>query len=234
MPTGGFVTIDASVHASGGQKHSDLQDKPYVCLIVKDEGEGMDEETLAQATTPFFTTKGVGKGTGLGLPMVQGLLAQSGGKLFLTSQKGAGTTAELWLPLAEASLQPFNVEEVQPILPTSTKLTILAVDDDALVLMNTVLMLQDLGHNVLEATSGIDALQVLSKSDVDLVITDHVMPKMTGIELAEIIEQKWPGVSVILASGYVDLPSGKTELQRLPKPFTEAELAKAVAAAKQF
>lgn len=234
MPKGGFVTIDAELHASGQRKHADLKDKPYVCLCVKDEGEGMDEETLAQATTPFFTTKGVGKGTGLGLPMVQGLLAQSGGKLFLISQKGAGTTAELWLPLADTAALPSDVEKAQHVPSPGRQLTILAVDDDALVLMNTVMMLQDLGHQVLEANSGIDALRVLSELDVDLVITDHAMPKMTGIELAGIIEQKWPSVSVILASGYVDLPSGtKTDLRRLAKPFTEAELAKAIASVKR-
>ena len=128
----------------------------------------MDEETLRRAAEPFFTTKGVGKGTGLGLSMVHGFAEQSGGRLILRSQKDRGTTAELWLPVAKASAQPVAPPQAVPA-KTFRPLTILAVDDDALVLMNTVAMLEDLGHTVFEAYSGKEALEILRREDsVDL------------------------------------------------------------------
>ncbi len=133
---------------------------------------------------PFFTTKGVGKGTGLGLSMVQGLTEQSGGKLEIESQKGKGTTVSLYLPAADANDCQQSSEKPMPSPATVPRgrLTILAVDDDALVLMNTTLMLEDLGHTVIEAYSGADALKELRSGahDIDLVITDHSMPRMTG------------------------------------------------------
>ena len=117
----------------------------------------MDEATLARATEPFFTTKGVGKGTGLGLSMVHGMAAQLGGRLVLESRKGEGTTAELWLPVAERRVAKPPTARQPPAAvaaPAATPLVVLAVDDDALVLMNTAAMLEDLGHKVLEAHVG--------------------------------------------------------------------------------
>src|SRR5690606_12907656 len=137
---------------------------------------------LANAATPFFTTKGVGKGTGLGLPMVQGLMAQSQGKLVLRSRKGEGTTAELWLPVSESKRIPAQAEPEEARPPDQRSLSVLAVDDDPLVLMNTVLMLEDLGHQVSEANSANEAIQLLSERNFDLVVTDHAMPRMTGSE----------------------------------------------------
>jgi trimethylamine---corrinoid protein Co-methyltransferase len=156
MPQGGAIVIAAreeTVHA--GSDHR-LESGPHVCLSVTDTGEGMDEATLARATEPFFTTKGVGKGTGLGLSAVHGVMEQSGGELVLKSTKGKGTTAELWLPVASGepahdrirpSAEPDQTEVGRPLV-------VLAVEDDSLVLMNTVAMLEDLGHSVLEATLG--------------------------------------------------------------------------------
>ena len=125
----------------------------------------MDEATLARAVEPFFTTKGVGKGTGLGLSMVHGLAEQCGGRLVLKSQKGRGTTAELSLPIAEvesASVPQRDAEDGGSVRP----LRIMVVDDDSLVLTNTAAMLEDLGHEVIEATSGEQALRVLQRSRV--------------------------------------------------------------------
>ncbi|WP_258163477.1 PAS domain-containing sensor histidine kinase [Rhizobium sp. TH2] len=232
MLRGGFLTIGADVHVKGRENDAELQGCQYVCLWIRDEGEGMEEETLTKATTPFFTTKGVGKGTGLGLPMVHGLMAQSGGKLVLKSVKDVGTTAELWLPIADAATQ--TVEDQKPATSSSAddRVVILAVDDDPLVLMNTVLMLQDLGHYVVEANSGIEAMRILAESEVQLVVTDHAMPKMTGSELAAQIRVKWPKTQLILATGYADLPPGAdAQLPRLAKPFTEQQLAEAVSKA---
>ncbi|CCF20616.1 Sensor protein [Pseudorhizobium banfieldiae] len=234
-PNGGTITIGATRM----QAQADLSEPRTPGLLrlsVSDTGEGMDEETLERAATPFFTTKGVGKGTGLGLSMVQGLVEQSGGKLLIESRKGEGTTISLLLPLAHptASSQPSleaTPRQALPELPASLK--ILAVDDDALVLMNTTLMLEDLGHQVVEAFNGAQALEVLEKGErFDLVLTDHSMPKMTGAELAGRIHERWPSLPVVLATGYAELPSGEGgKLPKLSKPFSQSQLAEILALA---
>jgi PAS domain S-box-containing protein len=228
MPRGGFLTIGARICAGDRTTHPDLKAAQYVCLWVQDEGEGMDEETLVHAVTPFFTTKGVGKGTGLGLPMVQGLMAQSQGKLALRSKKDEGTIAELWLPVTDAVTTEIEEEAENATSRPSEQLSVLAVDDDPLVLMNTVLMLEDLGHDVKQANSANEALQLLSEDSFDLLITDYAMPRMTGGELAAIVAEKWPGIRVVLATGYAELPSGSTlSCERLSKPFTQLQLEQA-------
>jgi PAS domain S-box-containing protein len=230
MPQGGVLTIGAKIGADARSSHLDLGEGDYVCLYLQDSGEGMDAETLINATTPFFTTKGVGKGTGLGLPMVQGLMAQSNGKLVLRSSKGYGTTAELWLPVAQAEPPIAATPGLPEIVMTVPKtLTILAVDDDPLVLMNTVMMLEDMGHTVLEAISGSQALEMMAERSIDLVITDHAMPRMTGSQLADAIRTQWPDIPILLATGYAELPPGANpDLLRLSKPFTELQLQQAV------
>jgi CheY-like chemotaxis protein len=235
MPAGGLVLItgrELVVSAVDGKDISAPAPGRYVCLAIMDRGEGMDSDTLSQATTPFFTTKGVGKGTGLGLSMVQGLAEQSGGRLVLKSRQGEGTTAELWFPAIDTEATPDLAQQFIPARPTtdeSIALTILAVDDDGLVLMNTALMLQDLGHIVLEASSGAEALALLRQQRVDLVISDHAMPRMTGSELASVIRDEWPDLPMILATGYADLPAGDDQtLPRLAKPFSQRQLADAI------
>ncbi|MDR6666278.1 PAS domain S-box protein [Rhizobium sp. 1399] len=229
MPGGGLIRIKATEEVvSGG---GTMPAGHYVRVAVADEGEGMDEETLKQAVTPFFTTKGVGKGTGLGLSMVQGLAGQSGGRLVLKSRLGEGTTAELWFPVTGAEN---TVEEPEQSVPeaanNSRPLRILAVDDDGLVLMNTALLLQDLGHTVIEATAGADALDILRNENVDLVISDHAMPRMTGSQLALAIRREWPKMPIILATGFAEIPegSGIIDIPRLGKPFSQAQLAEAI------
>ncbi len=195
----------------------------------------MDESTLAKAMEPFFTTKGIGKGTGLGLSMVHGMAEQSGGSLVLKSRKGEGTTAELWLPVATSPIEHRRdlPRERQTASVDERRLKILAVDDDALVLMNTGAMLEELGHQVFEAISGAKALSILRRENIDLVITDQAMPHMTGLELAEEIKTEWPHLTVIIATGYAELPPGtKADLPRLAKPFTQQSLANAIAAVR--
>ncbi len=229
MPGGGPIRIRATEELvpDGGT----MPAGHYVCVAVADEGEGMSDETLKQAVTPFFTTKGIGKGTGLGLSMVQGLAAQSGGRLVLKSRLGEGTTAELWFPVTGAES---IVKEPEQFVPEAAKnsrsLRILAVDDDGLVLMNTTLMLEDLGHTVIEAMAGADALDILRIENVDLVISDHAMPRMTGSQLAVAIRNEWPDMPIILATGFAEIPegSGITDIQRLGKPFSQAQLAEAI------
>ncbi|RUX68993.1 hybrid sensor histidine kinase/response regulator, partial [Mesorhizobium sp. M7A.F.Ca.US.005.03.1.1] len=147
MPDGGTIIISARMEQVGESNGAGLAPGHYVCLSVADSGEGMDGETLARATEPFFTTKGVGKGTGLGLSMVHGMTEQMGGCLVLKSSRGTGTTAELWLPIATASSEFARGPDVlaEEAIETAS-LRILAVDDDALVLLNTAAMLEDLGH----------------------------------------------------------------------------------------
>ncbi len=229
MPGGGPIRIRATEELvpDGGT----MPAGHYVCVAVADEGEGMSDETLNQAVTPFFTTKGIGKGTGLGLSMVQGLAAQSGGRLVLKSRLGEGTTAELWFPVTGAESIAKEPEQFVPeAAKNSRSLRILAVDDDGLVLMNTTLMLEDLGHTVIEAMAGADALDILRIENVDLVISDHAMPRMTGSQLAVAIRNEWPDMPIILATGFAEIPegSGITDIQRLGKPFSQAQLAEAI------
>jgi len=198
---------------------------------VTDTGEGMSPEVMARATEPFFTTKGVGKGTGLGLSMVHGMAQQMGGRLILKSKSGEGTTAEIWLPVAEAGTAQVAQLPEPASAPVTRSMRVLAVDDDRLVLFNTAAMLEDMGHAVVEAGSGEEALAALRKEAFDLVITDQVMPKMTGVDLMRIIEQEWPRLPVILATGFAELPQGAhVKTPMLNKPFTEADLAEVLKA----
>jgi len=229
MADGGDIILAAREENISAGHRSGLKAGRYIRLSVTDTGEGMDQETLLKATEPFFTTKGVGKGTGLGLSMVHGFAEQSGGRLVLHSQKGAGTTAELLLPVAKTSEKPIPATPAPPA-KALRPLTILAVDDDALVLMNTVHMLEDLGHTVFEAYSGYEALEILKREDgIDLVVTDQAMPKMTGTELAKIIKREWPDIPVLLATGYADRVRGDdVGLPKLTKPYMQRELAEAI------
>ena len=234
MPNGGPLVIAAREEALPPPEIA-LRPGAYVCLSISDRGTGMDEATLAKATEPFFTTKGVGKGTGLGLSMVHGMAEQSGGRLVLRSAEGQGTTAELWLPVAKsrAAVLPERRAPQLDYASASRPLAVLAVDDDALVLMNTSAMLEDLGHTVFEAKSGKEALNILRRErGVDLVITDQAMPHMTGTELAEAIRVEWPRLPIIMATGYAELPPGAAaDLPRLAKPFRQEDIARAVEAA---
>lgn len=226
MPEGGRLLIGARLETNAARTHPDLREKAYLCLYIEDEGHGMDPDTLKNATSPFFTTKGIGKGTGLGLSMVQGLMAQSNGKLVLHSTQGMGTVAELWLPVAEAAVEEKEAEPSTTPLPEKVDaLSVLAVDDDPLVLMNTVMMLEDMGHTVCEAGSGAKALAFLAEREIDLIVTDQAMPQMTGSQLADSVRERWPHIPIILATGYSELPPGaRADLLRLSKPFGERQL----------
>jgi PAS domain S-box-containing protein len=232
MPKGGTIVI-AAKERNVTKVQSGLAPGHYVCLSVTDSGEGMDAATLARATEPFFTTKGVGKGTGLGLPMVHGVVEQSGGRLVLKSELGSGTTAELWLPCAPESAVSRPVAPVEPPPAKSRPLVVLLVDDDSLVLHSTSAMLEDLGHRVLEAASAADALKLMHAHDnVDLVITDHVMPGVSGAELADILRRTWPTLPIVMATGYAELPEGVADrLVRLAKPYSQSEVEGAVSLA---
>jgi signal transduction histidine kinase/ActR/RegA family two-component response regulator len=231
MPLGGRLTISAHRERIGTGDVPGLQPGDYVCIAERDTGEGMDEVTLKRATEPFFTTKGAGRGTGLGLSMVDGLVAQSGGAMRINSHQGAGTTVELWLPVAKAEA----VERPRPVAPQrvaeSRCCRVLVIDDDPIVLAGTAAMLEDLGHTATEVESAEQALKILqSDASIDLVITDHAMPGMTGTELAKRIRRKWPELPVIIATGYAELPGElDPSVPRLSKPYRQQDLAGVVA-----
>jgi PAS domain S-box-containing protein len=234
MPDGGTITLSTSEESVVAGHPTNLVPGLYACLAVSDTGHGMDEATLTHATEPFFTTKGVGKGTGLGLSMVDGLAAQSGGKLMVRSQFGQGTTIELWLPVvdkAAMAIETAHDSVLNGVEPATRPLVVLAVDDDSLVLLSTVAMLEDLGHKVIDAGSGSQALEIIDAGTaIDLVISDQAMPGMTGLQLVDAIKARGQSVPIILATGYAELPPGTDPLiRRLAKPFTQRQLAEAVA-----
>jgi len=230
MPDGGTVTITAQPQVMLELDDSDLPAGRYVCLSLIDTGEGMDAPTLASARDPFFTTKGLGKGTGLGLSMVHGFIEQLGGRFILKSEKGAGTAAELWIPVAVEGIT--SKPQFASAAPVSVpRLSVLVVDDDSLVLTSTSLLLEDLGHRVLGATSGEQALRLFDQGEViDLMITDMAMPKMSGAQLAHAVRLLKPDLPIILATGYAERLEGfAAQLPRLPKPFTQMGLVAIIA-----
>jgi CheY-like chemotaxis protein len=230
MPEGGTLTVavDEAVPSDAGG----LAPGRYVRLAVADTGTGMDADTLERAVEPYFSSKGLGKGTGLGLSMVHGLAVQSSGALRLSSQPEVGTRAELWLPAAAALAETPEAAPSGSPEKEAGRLAVLVVDDDFLVAMGTVAMLEDLGHSVVEAHSGSRALEVLrSGQEVDLLVTDQAMPGMTGVQLAQAARALRPGLPVLLATGYADLPDGVGEdLPRLSKPYQQRQLADQIAA----
>jgi CheY-like chemotaxis protein len=236
MPSGGTLTISASLSARTGEAPDALlKSGDYVRITLADDGVGMDEMTLAKATEPFFTTKGPGKGTGLGLSMVHGLAAQSGGLLHIASKPNAGTVLELWLPKAETPAQAAAVIAPMKIpAPQVGACRILIVDDDHLVMTGISAMIEDLGHTPIEAHSGAEALAKLASDlNVDVVITDHAMPAMTGLQLAKSIQESYSGIPIILATGYAELPVDPTSLGmiRLAKPCNQYDIAMAIQSA---
>ena len=233
MPDGGRLIISASNHEVAEGDSRQLAPGAYVAIRVVDQGTGMDAETLGRATEPFFTTKGIGKGTGLGLAMVHGLAEQLNGRLLLESELGTGTTATLLLPAAGAPEAAKPAADAPPSAAPIVSLKVLAVDDDALVLMNTVMLLEDLGHRVVDASSGVEALEMLKQHpDIDLIITDQAMPQMTGVQFALAALALRSDLPVILATGYGEIPVGtQVPLTKLSKPFRQDDLAASIAQA---
>jgi signal transduction histidine kinase/CheY-like chemotaxis protein len=229
MPDGGALTIAAAEEEVGAGHRSKLTPGRYVCLAVSDTGTGMTPEVLARAIEPFFSTKGVGKGTGLGLSMVHGLAAQLGGALAVASQPGLGTNVELWLPIGDGAA----MQAKHPSTSTAAAGagTVLLVDDEEVVRTSTAEMLADLGYRVVEARSAEAALQLVHEGLApDLLVTDHLMPGMTGVELAREVRALRPGTPVLVVSGYADMEGMAPDLPRLTKPFRQAGLAASLAA----
>ncbi|HZH11078.1 MAG TPA: PAS domain-containing protein [Microvirga sp.] len=228
MPGGGTLRISALAETIQEGAGGTLQPGRYVRLSVADTGVGMDEATLARAVEPFFSTKGIGKGTGLGLSMAHGLASQLGGALSIKSKLGLGTNVELWLPeSADAPKSPSPADEV----PHAHALgTVLLVDDEEFVRLSTAEMLSDLGYKVLEAATAEAGFSLAqSGAEFDLLITDHLMPGMTGSDLAQAVQALRPGVPILVISGYAETEGIVPDLPRLTKPFRKDELAAGLA-----
>lgn len=230
MPEGGRLTVTLAERDLASAE-GDLAAGRYVALTVRDTGEGMDADTLRRATEPFFSTKAKGAGTGLGLSMVHGLAGQLGGALSIESEPGRGTAIELLLPATEAAASAATPEGEAA---SNEPMRVLLVDDDALVRFTTARMLIDQGHHVIECGSGAEALAALDEGlTPDLLVCDQVMPQMSGTQVIAAVRERLPGTGLLMISGY---PLGDDRrspgLQRLPKPFTAAELARAAAAAR--
>ena len=231
MPDGGTIRITLKQEEQIVPT-DELASGSYVVLTVADQGYGMDKETLQKAIEPFFSTKELGKGTGLGLSMIHGLALQLKGDLKLESTPGKGTTAELWIPVSTSASVHAEPDEAMPADADtlSGPKRILLVDDDVLIAMSSADMLTDLGHEVVEAHSGKEALECLGSGvDFDLMITDYSMPGMTGGDLAKAARTIAPGLPILIASGYAELPPGlDLDVAKLGKPYTQDQLAQEI------
>ena len=229
MPDGGELTLLAHCVQPGEEDRGMLPEERYVCLGVRDTGTGMDAETVRRAAEPFFSTKGLGKGTGLGLSMVHGLAAQLGGKLSIDSAPGAGTTITLWLPISTVPVE--EDAPPGPVAQARSAGTALLLEDEELVRMSTSHMLADLGYQVVEAASAEEALLLIEGGlSPDLVVTDHLMPGMSGAQLARRLKRERPRLPVLIVSGYAEEDGIDPDLPRLTKPFRSAELAASLSA----
>jgi PAS domain S-box-containing protein len=234
MPHGGeliFETASVEVDEQYMSLHPDLRPGSWVVLLVSDSGVGMDERTKAQAFEPFFTTKETGKGTGLGLATVHGIVHQSGGHIWLYSEKGLGTTFKLHFPVAPGVAADLPAEEVSAPPPRGQE-TILLAEDERAVRVVTRLGLEALGYHVVEAAEGAEAIAIAKDLSlpIHLLLTDVIMPRMTGREIAQAVQEVRPGIKVVYMSGYTDdavVRQGvqSAELVFLQKPFTTHALA---------
>jgi signal transduction histidine kinase/ActR/RegA family two-component response regulator len=231
MPDGGRLTIAVRKEKVGGSTVPMLTAGEYIRLSVIDEGCGMSADTLARAVEPFYSTKEVGRGTGLGLSMVHGLAAQLGGGFSISSQLGEGTSVNLYLPVATSGSSDASITAAAGPKPSERRLSVLLVDDEDLVRFATAEMVRELGHHVTEAGSAAEALEHLRDGlEVEAVITDYKMPRMDGAELARRIAETHPHVPVLIITGYAGISDEALNLPRLAKPFGQAEIAAALSA----
>ena len=239
MPKGGKLTVETAnvdLDKSYFRKHGIKEDQPgtYVMLAVSDTGIGMDKETQEHIFEPFYTTKEIGKGTGLGLSTVYGIVKQSNGFIWAYSEPGQGSTFKIYLPKAKGGVVSEKKEQ-HLVTELGGSETVLIVEDDDSLRKLARIVLKQRGYKVLEAENGEDALKVSEAHDglIDLLITDVVMPKMSGKETVERLQPLYPQMKVIYMSGYTDdaivhhgvLASG---LNFLEKPFTLEGLARKV------
>ena len=229
MPDGGRLSIAVCRESVAAGVVPGLSPGDYVRLSVIDDGCGMDAATLSRAIEPFYSTKEIGRGTGLGLSMVHGLAAQLGGGFAIRSELGKGTSVILYLPVAASGASEAGVVASGSSGKSERRLSILLVDDEDLVRFATAEMARELGHKVTEAGSGTEALEVLAEGiKIDAVVTDYKMPRMDGAALAERIRESQPSMPVLIITGYTGISDETLNLPRLAKPFGQSELAAAL------
>ena len=227
MPDGGLITV--STHRAAISDDAALAAGVYALVTISDEGGGIPPEILERVCEPFFTTKAVGQGTGLGLAMVFGLAQQVKGRLNITSKLGQGTRVELALPGADAAAcSEAPSKSDADMTAAAGPARILVVDDDAEVRHVTASFLNDFGYTESEAPDGVSALAMMERTDFDLVVADLAMPGMTGLELAAEVRQRFSEVPVLILTGHADAMQIPEDLPVLTKPFESAELARRV------
>jgi PAS domain S-box-containing protein len=225
MPDGGTLTITTASARQDGTRPG-----RYAQLTVTDTGTGMTPEAADRAFEPYYTTKGPGHGTGLGLSTVHGIVTQTGGTITLTSQPDAGTTFRILIPAAPAipAQAPARSPAAQPaeaqVIGTPPAGTILIADDEPAILRTTARTLQRSGYITLEAATGFQALEILAANDVQLLLTDSLVPGMTGAALADRARQIRPGLPVLHMSGYVPPADPSHQATFIHKPFTTEQL----------
>ncbi|MEP7150144.1 MAG: response regulator [Nitrospira sp.] len=234
MPDGGRLTIATRtlfIAQDNPSPHSALLPGSYVHLMIRDSGKGMDRETLSHIFEPFFTTKEEGKGTGLGLATVYGIVKQSHGFIFADSEPNAGTTFDVYFPLVDAPV--LSTKAWTSSKPQSGTETILLVEDQQAVRQLLTQVLTEYGYKLLEASNGQEALRLVAatREPIHIVVTDVVMPQMTGPALVERLRRQWPTLRVLFMSGYAEgtvLPTFLAEPGTgfIQKPFLPVELAK--------
>lgn len=229
MPGGGALSFIAEAKVLENDLH--LGTGRFIRISATDTGAGMTADTLRRAIEPFYTTKAPGEGTGLGLSMVHGLAAQSGGAFILESEVGKGTTATLWLPVSSETVETAEPEVLSSASDVGHRRTILLVDDEPLVRQATAAMLIDAGYEVIEAESGVEAVAIANAgASLDALVTDFAMPTMTGFAAAEAIRSVHPNLPVLLITGFAAIDERKADdIPRLAKPFRQAELNAALA-----
>jgi CheY-like chemotaxis protein len=234
MPMGGMLTLETrniQLDEAYARVHLETSPGPFVLLSVTDTGQGMDKQTQSRIFEPFFTTKEQGKGTGLGLATVHGIVKQSGGNILVYSELNSGTTFKIYLPAnIDVSDSP-NDPQTQAVKVGGGE-TILMVEDEAMVRELVQDALRDLGYKVLVAHNGEAALSLVNHypDPIDLLLTDVIMPRMSGRELAEQLRMLRPDINVLFMSGYTDdavIRHGllMAEVAFLHKPFSASELA---------
>jgi two-component system, cell cycle sensor histidine kinase and response regulator CckA len=237
MPSGGKLVIETSnvdLDQMYSAAHPVVRAGRYVLLAVSDTGTGMDEETQAHIFEPFFTTKEQGKGTGLGLATVYGVVKQSGGFIWVYSEMGKGTCFKIYLPRVDQLAEKFTVPPASPEAPRGTE-TVLLAEDEQDVREVAREFLESGGYTVLEARDGAEALEIAARHDgaIDLLVTDMVMPRMTGQDLAGRLQQKRASLRVIYMSGYsehaaAEAAQGDSSMRLLTKPFSRTAILRLV------